>query len=122
MSFIENLPLKGTSCPVVEAIRGADYVILVTEPTPFGLHDLKLAYELTRELGLPAGVIINRDGIGDQEVDSFCAQVGLPVLLCIPMDREIATGIAQGIPLVALKPEYQSLFREIFVTTARVSL
>ena len=103
-------------------MQGADYVILVTEPTPFGLHDLKLAYELTGELGLPAGVIINRDGIGDQGVDDFCAQTGLPVLLRIPMDRAIAAGIAQGIPLVALRREYQSLFREILVAIAGVSL
>ncbi len=111
----------GTSCPVVEAVRGADYVILVTEPTPFGLHDLKLAYELTGELGLPAGVIINRDGIGDQEVDDFCTQVGLPVLLRIPMDREIAAGIAQGVPLVSLRPEYSALFSEVLLTVAGVS-
>jgi MinD superfamily P-loop ATPase len=111
----------GTSCPVVEAVRGADYVILVTEPTPFGLHDLKLAYELTRELGLPAGVIINRDGIGDQGVDDFCMDVGLPVLLRIPMERAIAAGIAQGVPLVSLQPEYGALFKELFLTVAGVS-
>jgi MinD superfamily P-loop ATPase len=111
----------GTSCPVVEAVRGADYVILVTEPTPFGLHDLKLAYELSRELGLPAGVIINRDGIGDQGVDDFCMDVGLPVLLRIPMDRAIAAGIAQGVPLVSLRPEYDTLFKELFLTVAGVS-
>jgi len=110
----------GTSCPVVEALRGADYVILVTEPTPFGLHDLKLAYELTRELGLPAGVIINRNGIGDQRVDDFCQHVGLPVLLHIPMDRAIAVGIAQGIPLTTLKPDYRPLFRQLLLTIAGV--
>jgi MinD superfamily P-loop ATPase len=112
----------GTSCPVAESVRDADYVLLVTEPTPFGLHDLKLAYELIRELGLPAGVIINRDGIGDQRVDDFCTQAGLPVLLRIPMDREIAAGIAQGIPLVTLKPEYHPLFKEIFIAIAGVTL
>lgn len=106
----------GTSCPVVETIHGADYVLLVTEPTPFGLHDLKLAYELTRELGLPAGVIINRDGIGNRQVEDFCAATGIPVLLRIPMDREVAAGIAQGIPLVTLKPEYRQLFRQLFST------
>ena len=111
----------GTSCPVVEAIRGADFVLLVTEPTPFGLHDLKLAYELTRELGLSAGVIINRDGIGDHRVEDFCAERELPVLLRIPMDREVARGIAQGIPLVRLKPEYGPQFRQVFVNaTAQV--
>lgn len=112
----------GTSCPVVEAVRGADYVILVTEPTPFGLHDLKLAYELTCELNLPAGVIINRDGIGDEEVEVFCAEVGLPVLLRIPMDREVAAGIARGIPLVTIRPGYHALFREIVTAIAGVNL
>jgi len=104
----------GTSCPVVETIRGADYVLLVTEPTPFGLHDLKLAYELTHELGLPAGVIVNRDGIGDSGVDSFCAEAGLPVLWRIPLDREIAEATAQGTPLVAVRPNYRSQLQRVF--------
>jgi MinD superfamily P-loop ATPase len=112
----------GTSCPVVEAVRDANYILLVTEPTPFGLHDLKLAYELACQLGIRAGVIINRDGIGDRRVDDFCMQADLPVLLRIPMEREIAAGIAQGIPLVMLRPEYHSLFKEIFVAIAGVSL
>ena len=112
----------GTSCPVVEAVRGADFVILVTEPTPFGLHDLQLAHELTSELGLPAGVVINRDGIGDQRVDEFCAREGLPVLLRIPLDREIAAGIARGIPLVVLKPEYESHFQQLFQVVTGVYL
>lgn len=110
----------GTSCPVVETVRGADYVVLVTEPTPFGLHDLKLAYELTRELGLPAGVVINRDGIGDRQVEAFCAEVGLPVLLRIPMDRTIAAGIAQGLPLVEIQPSYRAVFREMLVAMTGV--
>ncbi len=104
----------GTSCPVVEAIRGADYALLVTEPTPFGLHDLRLAYDLTRELGIPAGVILNRDGIGTADVEKFCAAAGLPVLLHIPLDRSIAEGLAQGIPLVNTHPEYRARFREVF--------
>jgi MinD superfamily P-loop ATPase len=112
----------GTSCPVVEAVRGADYVILVTEPTPFGLHDLRLAYELTCELGPPAGVVINRDGTGDQRVDEFCARAGLAVHLRIPLDREIAAGIAQGVPLVTLKPEYESHFQQLFQAVTRVCL
>jgi MinD superfamily P-loop ATPase len=110
----------GTSCPVVEAVRKADYMILVTEPTPFGLHDLKLAYELTSQLGIHAGVIINRDGIGDRRVDDYCLQVGLPILLRIPMDREIAAGIAQGVSLVKLRPEYHSLFNQLVQTVAGV--
>ncbi|MFH1908752.1 MAG: ATP-binding protein [Chloroflexota bacterium] len=110
----------GTSCPVVEAMRGADYVVLVTEPTPFGLHDLRLAVQVARELNIPVGVIINRDGSGDAGVGEFCAAVGLPVLLRIPFERAIAEGIAQGKNLVEIHPEYTAHFGQIFnqITTA----
>jgi len=86
----------GTSCPVVESIRGADYLLLVTEPTPFGLHDLKLAAQLAPSCGIPAGVVVNRDGVGDARVDDFCGEAGIPILMRIPLDREIGAGIAQG--------------------------
>jgi MinD superfamily P-loop ATPase len=101
----------GTSCPVVEAVRGADYLLLVTEPTPFGLHDLRLAAEIAAELGIPTGVVINRDGIGDAAVDAFCAAAGLPILLRIPFERAIAEGVAQGRTLVDIHPEYASRLR-----------
>jgi MinD superfamily P-loop ATPase len=112
----------GASCPVVEALRGADFVLLVTEPTPFGLHDLKLAVELVHELGLPAGVIVNRDGIGDTAVDTYCREAGIPILMRIPMQRDIAAELAQGKPLVAAFPEYLPRFRELYAQiTATVS-
>jgi MinD superfamily P-loop ATPase len=95
----------GASCPVVETIRGADFVLLVTEPTPFGLHDLKQVAEITCELGLPAGVVINRDGIGDNAVEAYCVESGIPILMRIPMDRQVAEGVAQGHTLVEIKPE-----------------
>ena len=104
----------GTSCPVVESVRGADFVLLVTEPTPFGLHDLRLMTEVARELKIPAGVVINRDGIGDAEVDHFCAQAGLPILMRIPLDRAIGAGVAQGKPLVVVRPEYADRFRDLY--------
>lgn len=104
----------GTSCPVVETMRGADYVLLVTEPTPFGLHDLKLAAQLARDLEIPAGVIINRDGVGDAQVDDFCRQAKLPVLMRIPLEREIGEGIAQGKNLVDIQPEYEQFFLEMY--------
>jgi MinD superfamily P-loop ATPase len=109
----------GTSCPVVEAVRRADYVLLVTEPTPFGLHDLRLAAEVAADLGIPAGVIINRDGIGDAAVDAFCASVGLPILLRIPFERAIAEGIAQGRTLVDIRPDYVSRFRAVYEAIVR---
>jgi MinD superfamily P-loop ATPase len=103
----------GASCPVVETIRGADFVLLVTEPTPFGLHDLKQVAEIARELGLPAGVVINRDGIGDNAVEAYCVESGIPILMRIPMDRQVAEGIAQGHTLVEIKPELGPEFSEM---------
>jgi MinD superfamily P-loop ATPase len=104
----------GTTCPVVEAMRGSDFALLVTEPTPFGLHDLRLAVQVAQELGIPAGVIINRDGVGDGSVEAYCYDNGLPVLMRIPLDRRIAQGIARGTPLVTTMPEYFPWFRELY--------
>lgn len=104
----------GTACPVVHSMHGADFVLLVTEPTPFGLHDLRLAVGVARELGLPMGVVINRDGIGDDGVERFCREEGLPILLRIPFDRRIAEGYAAGRPLLETLPEYAERFRALF--------
>ena len=110
---IRDVP-PGTSCPVVESIRGADFVVLVTEPTPFGLHDLRLADQLVRDLELPAGVIVNRDGIGDRQVDDYCREAGLPIMMRIPMDRRIAEALAQGHLLVEAFPEYLPRFQDLY--------
>jgi len=114
MLEIRDAP-PGASCPVVETMRGADFILLVTEPTPFGLHDLKQVVGIARELGLPSGVIVNRDGIGDNAVDDYCAQAGLPILMRIPMERAIAEGVAQGKTLVDIHPEYGDLFRQMLM-------
>ena len=98
---------------MVETIRGADFVLLVTEPTPFGLHDLKQVAEIADELGIPTGVVINRDGIGNNAVEVYCQESGLPILMRIPMDRGIAEGIAQGRPLVETRPEMGQSFQEM---------
>jgi MinD superfamily P-loop ATPase len=112
----------GASCPVVETMRGADFALLVTEPTPFGLHDLKQVVGITRELGIPAGVVINRDGIGDNAVEAYCAEAELPILMRIPMERRFAEAIASGQTLVAAAPEYRPLFGDLLETIrARVS-
>jgi len=100
----------GTSCPVITTLRGADLVVLVTEPTPFGLHDLKLAVEMVRELRIPFGVVVNRMGIGDNRVHAFCAKVGITILLEIPDDRRIAESCSRGELVVDALPEYRSLF------------
>jgi MinD superfamily P-loop ATPase len=112
LTIIDASP--GTTCPVVESMRGADFVLLVTEPTPFGLHDLRLAAEVAQELNIPAGVVINRDGVGDSGVEDYCRQTGLPVLMRIPLDQRIAEGIARGRPLIDIVPEYRERFRELY--------
>ncbi len=105
----------GTSCPVVETMRGADFVLLVTEPTPFGLHDLRLAVQVARdELGLPVGVVVNRDGTGYVGVDDYCAGEGIPVLMRIPLERRIAEAISGGQALVEALPEYRPRFVELY--------
>lgn len=104
----------GASCPVVAAMRDADYLLLVTEPTPFGLHDLRQAAQVARELGIPAGVIVNRENGSYPELDRFCAQNRLPVLLRIPFERAIAEGVARGENLVEIHPEYGDRFRQMF--------
>jgi len=104
----------GTACPVVETVCGADFCLLVTEPTPFGLHDLRLAVEVCRQLGVPAGVVVNRDGIGDRGVDDFCATEGIPILLRIPLDRRIAEAYAEGVPLVTVRQKYRQRFTDLY--------
>lgn len=100
----------GTSCPVIAAVRGADFVLLVTEPTPFGLHDLRLAVDMIRELSIPFGVVVNRMGVGDDRVHRFCREQEIPVLLEIPDDRRIAEAYSRGEPIVDALPEYASHF------------
>ena len=105
----------GNACPVVQSLRGADYCLMVTEPTPFGLHDLRVAVELARdELHLPVGVVINRDGVGDDGVERFCADEKIPILMRIPLDRRIAEACSQGQPLVSAMPEYANGFLSLF--------
>jgi MinD superfamily P-loop ATPase len=108
----------GTSCPVVESMRGADFILLVTEPTPFGLHDLRLAVQVAQELHIPAGVVINRDGTGDERVDEFCQTEGFPILLQVPFERAIAEGIARGRTLTEIHPEYAHRFRQMMIQIA----
>jgi MinD superfamily P-loop ATPase len=103
----------GASCSVVETVRGSDFVLLVTEPTPFGLHDLKQMVGILREMGIPAGVVINRDGIGNGSLEAYCTAENLPILLRIPFDRAIAEGTAQGRSLIELYPAYKGIFLQV---------
>jgi len=104
----------GTSCPVIESVSGSDYCILVTEPTPFGFHDLKLAIEVIRHINIPFGVIINRDGIGDSKVDFYCKKENIPILLKIPERKKIAHLYSNGIALVNDNYEWHEMFGLVF--------
>jgi len=103
----------GTSCPVIAAIRDADLVLLITEPTPFGLNDLSLAVDMVRELKIPFGVIVNRMGSGDDRVHRYCEKEGITILLEIPDDRKIAESYSRGILMVDALPEYRNLFQRL---------
>ena len=94
----------GTSCPVIEAVRGSDLVVLVTEPTPFGLHDLRLAVEMVRALGERCVVAVNRADLGDDRVRRYCEEEGLEIVLELPNDRRIAEAYARGALLVDAVP------------------
>ena len=111
----------GTSCPVVTTIRDADVVVLVTEPTPFGLHDLKLAVDMVGELKITCGVVINRVDAGDGRVHAFCRDRGIPILLEIPDDRQIAESYSRGMLIVDALPEYRPRFEELLARVTELS-
>ncbi len=103
----------GTSCPVVTTVRDADFVVLVTEPTAFGLRDLSLAVEMIRTLGVPFGVVINRSTTGDDRVVSYCTKEGIPLLASIPDDRRVAEAYSRGELVVESLPEYRGIFEAL---------
>lgn len=104
----------GTSCPVISAIHDTDFVLMVTEPTPFGLHDLKLAVEAVRVLGIPHGLVINRSDIGDDKVLEYARQENIPVLMEIPFSREFAEIYSRGDLIVEAKPELKQDFIRLY--------
>ncbi|RLF36299.1 MAG: (4Fe-4S)-binding protein [Thermoplasmata archaeon] len=104
----------GTSCPVIETINASDYCILVAEPTPFGLHDLKLAVSTVRHLSIPFGVVINRDGIGDKKVELYCQSEKIPILMRIPHSSDIAHLYSKGIPFVEKIEGWRNRFQQLF--------
>jgi MinD superfamily P-loop ATPase len=104
----------GTSCPVIMAMKNADFILLVTEPTPFGLHDLKLAVGAVKMLDIPCGLVINRSDLGDGKVKEYADEEKLPVLMEIPFDRKIAEAYSRGDMIVEVMPEYKSRFLELY--------
>ncbi len=104
----------GTSCPVIESVKGSDFSLLVTEPTPFGLNDLKLAVETLKQMNIPHGVVLNRAGVGDNKVKNYCNRENIPILMEIPMDRKIAEAYSEGKSIIETMPEYQQKFLTLY--------
>ena len=108
----------GTSCPVIEAVNRSDFCLLVTEPTPFGLNDLKLAVEVLKKLKIKFGVIINRAGIGDNKVKKYCEDEGIEILAEIPYDRNVAVLYSQGISIL-IEADYAKIFEKLWDSVKR---
>jgi len=111
----------GVACSAVAAIRDADVLVLVTEPTPFGMHDLKLAVTLGREMGLPMGVVINREGTGEEDVAAYCVAESLPVLARIPFDRRVAEIYARGGLVLDEHPDAPGWFAGLWDAVGRLA-
>ena len=118
MNVILDSP-PGTSCPFVETVRGSDFCILVTEPTPFGLHDLKIAIEVLKKIDVPFGVVVNRAGIGDRKLYQYCKDQKIHILLEIPYQRKIAELYSKGIPFSMEMPEWKTTFQTLFTNIRR---
>jgi MinD superfamily P-loop ATPase len=104
----------GTSCSMVESVRDADYCILVAEPTPFGLHDLKLSVEVLQFLEIPFGVVINKSQKESDMIEDYCSETEIPVLLKLPFDRRLAEAYSRGEPAVKLFPDLKNRFNELY--------
>jgi len=107
----------GTSCPVIEAVRDMDLVVLVSEPTPFGFYDLTLMAATLKTLAIPSGVVVNRCDIGNDELYRFCDREGLPILAEIPHDRRIAECYSRGALITESLPAYRELFANLWQQT-----
>jgi MinD superfamily P-loop ATPase len=110
----------GTSCPVIETAKGSDFCILVTEPTPFGLHDLKIAVQVLEDMKIPLGIVVNRAGIGDKKVYEYCKEKDIPILLEIPYQRRIAELYSKGVPFSLEMPEWSEKFQILFNDARRL--
>jgi len=104
----------GTSCPVIEAIKGSDFVLLVTEPTPFGLNDLKLAVGMVRELKIPFSVVVNRSERDEQMTNQYCRDENIDIVFELPDDRRIAEAYSVGQIIVDVLPEYKEGFAGLY--------
>ena len=113
LAILDSPP--GTSCPAVATLQDCDFAVLVTEPTPFGLNDLKLAVDMTRALEVPFGVVINRAETEYDLINKYCAAERIQILAEVPDDRRIAKSYAKGVPIIEALPDYKALFKALLV-------
>jgi len=104
----------GTSCPMVEAVKGSDHTLLVTEPTPFGLNDLKLSVDTLKQMDVPFSIVLNRARPGDEIIHKYCRKENIPLVMEIPLDRKIAEAYSKGETLIDLDPSYKIKFLDLF--------
>ncbi|OPY30783.1 MAG: antiporter inner membrane protein [Methanocella sp. PtaU1.Bin125] len=116
ISIVDSAP--GTSCNMVSTVRGCDYCILVTEPTPFGLHDLSLAVDTLKQMGISCGVVINKSTDDDRIIENYCASGGISILGKIPYDERIARIYSEGIPVVTGMPDMVPAITAIYEKAA----
>ena len=112
LSIVDAPP--GTSCPVIESMKNADFALLVTEPTPFGLYDLELAVGAVKILNIPCGLVVNRADLGDEKVKAYADRENLPILMKIPFDRQIAEAYSRGDMIVDVMPAWKEKFLELY--------
>jgi len=108
----------GTACPVIATVKDCDYCILVTEPTPFGIYDLDLMFQVVTELGIPAGIVVNKDDGAELEagldIEAYAGDNDIPILMRIPLERDIAVQYSKGVPLVEVDERWGNQFRDLY--------
>jgi MinD superfamily P-loop ATPase len=104
----------GTACPVIATVKDCDYCILVTEPTPFGIYDLDLMFQVISELGIPAGIVVNKDDGANLDIDAYAGDNNIPILMRIPLKREIAVHYSKGVPLTQVDEHWDAEFRNLY--------
>ena len=119
--IILDLP-PGSACPVIEALSETDFVILVTEPTPAGEHDLLIAIDLAKQLKIPFGIVNNRSDVGDDRINDLANKEGYELLLEIPHDKEILHLYSNGLPLIGTTTKFDGVFSNLWSRIEEVVL
>jgi MinD superfamily P-loop ATPase len=104
----------GTACPVIATVKECDYCILVTEPTPFGVYDLDLMFQVVSQMGIPAGIVVNKDDGSGLDIEAYAWDNDIPILLRIPLERDIAVNYSKGVPLTQMDRRWEAELRDLY--------